>query len=59
MPIEGSNTSLNDIVPKFNNNNIQASKAPGTTAGNKPLPGTIFKPRSLKLFKVANSGATP
>ena len=59
MPIEGSNTSLNDIVPKFNNNNIQASKAPGTTAGNKPLPGTIFNPRSLKLFKVANSGATP
>ena len=59
MPIDGSKTSLNDMVPKFNNNNIQASKAPGTTAGNKPLPGTIFNPRSLKFFNVACSGATP
>ena len=57
--IAGSNISIKDIVPKFNSKSIQASNAPGTTAGNKPLPGTIFKSISLKVFKLAASGATP
>ena len=59
IPIAGSITSLIDIVPYLSSRSIHASKAPGTTAGNKPLPGTIFKLRSLKVFKVASSGATP
>src|SRR3546814_3010658 len=37
----------------------QAPKAPGTVAGNRPMPGTKSKPLSRKKDGVAKAGATP
>ena len=59
IEIAGSKTSLNFFVPYFNNNSIQASKAPGTTADRRPLPGIISKSMLLKKDKLALFGATP
>src|SRR3546814_33923 len=37
----------------------QAPKAPGTVAGNRPMPGSKSKPLSRKKDGVAKAGATP
>ena len=52
-------TSANSIVPQSRSISIQASKAPGTTAGSSPVPGIRSSPSSANFSGVAAVGDTP
>ncbi len=47
------------MVPWSRSSSIQASKAPGTTAGRKPVPGMRLTPISRSRAMLAAAGATP
>ena len=52
----GSSTSVSRSVPKSRSSSIQASNAPGTTAGSSPVPGTWWRPSCAKRASVAPAG---